>query len=445
MNDKIRIMRDENISTALLKFGIPAIIGFLVTAVYNFVDALFVSKLGTNAIGATSVVFPISLVMIGVGLLLGSGAAAHISIALGRNKINEASKSASTALWGIILLGSVVIVSIITFFVPIMQLFGATKTIMPYAKDYGYTFVWASIFSIINIVLNHIARAEGAAKLSMRALMLGAFLNIVLDPIFIYLLDYGVFGAAVATLISQLISTIWLLSYFKSKKSIVTISLKNVSFANNIFTEMLKVGTPYSIAQLLAGLSMGLINSAAAPYGDAAVAAVGIANRIFAVGIYAMIGFSKGYQPIAGYNYGAKNYPRLDQATSLAIKWTTYGGIILALLQIIFAKSIISIFTNDSDVIAVGIKTLISYSAVLPLFGYQVIYLTLFLALEKAGSGFVLSTGRQGIFLIPTILFIPNILGLDGVIYSQPIADILTVILTFIYSLKMKKMRRKFS
>ncbi|MBN1468462.1 MAG: MATE family efflux transporter [Fusobacteriaceae bacterium] len=439
MNEKIRIMRDEKISSALLKFGVPSIVGFLITAVYNFVDALFVGKLGTNAMGAASVVFPIAMIMIGIGLLFGSGAASYISRFLGKGEIKEASRIALIAILGSIVLGVIIIVLLLVFLIPVLKFLGATENILPYAKDYGYIFIIGSIFNILNLVLNHIARSEGAAKASMVSLIVGAVLNIGLDPLFIYTFNWGIKGAAIATLVSQVVSTILLLIFFNGKTSVIELSIKNINFSKKILFEMIKIGIPYCIAQLLAGLSMGLINSSAAPYGDAAVAAVGIANRIFAIGTYIIIGFSKGFQPIAGYNYGAKKYDRLKESISIAIKWATCVCVVLAILQIVFSKIIVSVFTNEIKVLDIGIRTLRAYSLVFPLFGFQVICMELFLTLGKAKEGFLLSLGRQGIFLIPTILILPKILGLNGVIFSQPIADLLTVLLTVLVSIKLKK------
>ena len=438
MNDKIKIMSNEKISLALLKFGIPATIGFLITAVYNFVDALFIGKLGTNAMGAASVAFPIVFLMIGIGLLLGSGAASNISRLLGKGDFAKASQVASTATFGSIVIGSIVIIVSLFFLTPIMKFFGATESILPYAIDYGGIFIIGSIFSIMNIELNHIARAEGAAKTSMNILILGAVLNIILDPLLIYTFGLGIKGAAIATLIAQAVSTLLLLRFFISNESVLRLSIKLCTFSTEVVSDMIKIGTPYCVAQLFACLSMGLINSAAAPYGEAAVAGVGIANRIFAIGIYAMIGFSKGFQPIAGYNYGAKKYDRLKDSIVTATKWATYCCIVLAIIQIVFPVQIVSWFTHEKFVIDIGVKTLIVYSLVFPFFGYQIIRMTLFLALGKAKEGFILSLGRQGIFLIPLILILPKLFGLNGVIYSQPIADLLTVLLTVFLSTKWK-------
>lgn len=439
MNERIRIMSEESIPTALLKFGIPAIITFLITAVYNFVDAIFVGGLGTSAIGALAVAFPISMISIGIGLILGSGAASYISRLLGEGQLKQSNIAASIAFFGSLILGIIAIIPSLFFLKPILIFFGATETILPFAKDYMYIFIPGSIFVIINIVLNHLVRAEGAAKISMNSVLIGAILNIILDPIFIYTFDWGIKGAAIATAISQMVTTILLVSFFYSAKSNVKISIRYFILSKKILFEIIKIGTPNLVTQILSGVSMGLINSAAFPYGDAAVASMGIVNRIFAIGSYAVLGFSKGFQPIAGYNYGCKKYDRLNKSIHVSIKWTTYFCFILSIIQIIFAKPIVLLFTNESKVLDIGIQALKAYSLMFPFFGFQMIYMGLFLALGKGREGLLLSLARQGAFLIPIALILPQMIGLNGVIFSQPIADLLTVLLTILFYIKLKK------
>jgi putative MATE family efflux protein len=436
MDEKIRIMSEEKISRVLLKFGIPAIIGLLITAIYNFVDAIFVGGLGTSAMGAAAIAFPISMVIVGLGLTLGSGAASYISRLLGEKDIELGNRTASTAFFWSIILGIIVIVPSLIFLQPLLRSFGATDTILPFAKDYGYIFIAGSIFSVVNITMNNIVRAEGAAKISMKALMVGAILNIILDPIFIYSFGLGIKGAAIATVISQVVSMILLLAFFSSDKSSIKISTKYFTLSKEIMLEILKIGMPNLVFQILSSASMGLINSAAVPYGDAAVAAMGIVNRIFAIGSYVVFGFSKGFQPIAGYSYGAKKYSRLKELINISLRWTSVFCFGLAVIQIIFASPIVSIFSDDPLVLKIGSRALRAYSIMFPFFGFQVIYMTLFLALGKAREGGILSLGRQGIFLIPTVLILPRIVGLDGVLFSQAIADFFTTLLTVVFSFK---------
>ena len=439
MEENIRIMSQEKVSTALLKFGMPATIGLLVVAIYNFVDAIFVGRLGTSAMGAASISFPISMVIIGLGLTLGSGGASYISRLLGKNDIKKGNKVVSTAFFASIILGLIVIIPSLIFLEPLLKAFGATETILPYAKDYAYIFIGGSILNVINITMNNLMRAEGAAKNSMRALIVGAVLNIVLDPIFIYTFGFGIKGAAIATVISQSVSTFLLLRFFFGDKSILKITIMDFTLSKEIMGEILKIGMPNLVIRLLASSSMGLINLAAGPYGDTAVAAMGIVSRIFAIGSFIIYGFFKGFQPLAGYNFGAKNFNRLKELKDTALRWTTIFCSVLAIIQIIFARQIVGVFTDNSLVLDIGERALRAYSIMFPLFGFQTIYITLFLSIGKAKEGSFLSLGRQGIFFIPVILILPKILGLDGIIFSQVIADFLTIIVTLIFSMKLNK------
>lgn len=436
MDEKIRVMSQEKVAVALLKFGFPAMIGLFVVALYNFVDAIFIAGLGTSEMGAAAISFPISMVIIGLGLTLGSGVASYISRLLGENKIDQANKAVATAFFGSLILGVVVILPALLFLTPLLKAFGASETILPFAKAYGTIFIGGSILNVINVTMNNIIRAQGAAKTSMYALIIGALLNIILDPIFIYLLGLGIRGAAIATVISQAVSTALLLKYFFSEKSILKISFKHISFSREIIGEILKVGTPSLIFQLLSSASMGLINVAATPYGDAVVAAFGIVNRIFAIGSFVIFGFYKGFQPLAGFNYGAKNFQRLKLLRQTAFRWTILFCMGLGLVQIIFSRQIVGLFSDNVTVLDIGCKALIAYSMILPLYGVQIFYMTLFLSLGKATQGGILSFSRQGFFFIPLILTLPQLFGLSGVIYAQVIADVLTTVVTMIMAYK---------
>ena len=407
-----KMIKNESYSRVLLKFGIPAIIGFLITAVYNFVDALFVGALGTRAMGALSVAFPISMITIGIGLILGSGAASFVSRLLGKGDLEQANIMSSVAFWGSIFLGLLSIFPCMFFLEKILRFFGATHTIMPYAKEYMYVFLPGSIFNIINIALNHLARAEGANKTSMNTLLVGAVLNIFLDPIFIYALDMGIRGAAIATVLSQMLST-FLLLYFFANKSVVKISLRYFHPSLKMLSDIVKIGAPNLVVQILSGVSMGLINSAALPYGDAAVAAIGIVTRIFSIGTYVVLGFSKGFQPIAGYCYGAKEYVRLNIFLRMALRWTFCFCLLLTAMEVIFAAPIVSLFTAEPRVLQIGTDALRAYGVVFPVFGFQTIYIGLFIALGKGGESLMLSLGRQGVFLIPAIFLLPVIVWIE--------------------------------
>lgn len=439
MNERMKMMSEEKIFYVLLNLGVPAIAGMLIDALYNFVDAIFVGGLGTTAMGAASISFPMLMIIVGLGLMMGSGAGSYISRLLGKGEYQLANKTASTAILGSIILWIFVVTPALVFLEPLLRFFGATKTILPFAKDYGYVFIGFSIFSVMNITMINIARSEGAAKIGMKALMLGGILNIILDPIFIYTFNFGIRGAAIATVLSQMSTSILLWRFFLTGKSSIKLSLKYCTLSKDILFEIFKTGTPNLIVQLLTSVAIGLINSAAVAYGDTAVAAMGIVNRIFALGSYVILGYSKGFQTIAGYSYGAKKYERLRECIRVSIKCTTIFCFIVTVLQSIFAPYIVSIFSKDTHVLEISIRGLRAYSIMFPFFGFQIIYMTLYLAMGKGKESLFLSVGRQGIFLVPVIMILPKLIGLDGVLFSQGIADICSVILTLLFSLKIKR------
>ena len=437
--EKIKIMRDEKIPAALLKLGIPTMIGMLIAALYNTADAYFVGRLGTSQMAAVSVTFPIGQFIIGFAMTFGTGAASYISRLLGAQNKKNADKTASTSLYASLFISLFIIAFILFFLDEILIFLGATTTILPYAREYAIIYTFGSILSIFNVVMNNIVTSEGAAKLTMLSMLTGAFLNIILDPIFIYVFECGIKGAAIATVLSQFITSLIYLHYILFKKGFLTFSIKNFSFNKKIYLEIFKIGIPTFVFQILTSVSIGLTNTAASVYGDSAVAAMGITTRIMAMGTFVIFGYMKGFQPVAGYNYGAKNYKRLKESVKVSLKWSTLFCVITAVLLMLFSNEIISCFSkNDSAVIEIGSKTLRINSMVFIFFGFQMIIMSLFLAIGRGKEGGILSISRNGIFFIPVILMLPQIIGLNGVIYAQTIADIFTLLLTVFFTLRIK-------
>ena len=267
-NSKMELLGSAPIPQALMALGIPIMIGMLVNALYNLVDAYFVGGLGESPMGAISIVFPLGQVVVGLGLMFGNGAASYLSRLLGQGDRDTANRAASTALYSSVLIGGVLIVFAAVFLRSVLVLLGATDTIMPYALTYGRIYVISCIFNVCNVTMNNIVASEGAAKTTMTALLLGAVLNIGLDPVFIYVLDMGVAGAAIATAISQAVSTLVYLIYVLRKKSAFTFRLQEFKPTRRIYTEILKIGIPTLTFQLLTSLSIALINRASNGYGD---------------------------------------------------------------------------------------------------------------------------------------------------------------------------------
>ena len=340
-NNKMNLLGNAPIPKALMALGVPIMIGMLINALYNLVDAYFVGGLGESPMGAISIVFPLGQVVVGLGLMFGNGAASYLSRLLGRGDRDTANKVASTALYSSVIIGAVIIIFTAIFLKPILFLLGATDTIMPYAVAYARIYVISCIFNVFNVTMNNIVSSEGAAKTTMCALLLGAVLNIGLDPVFIYVLDMGVVGAAIATAISQLFSTLVYVAYVFRKKSAFSFSIRNFNPSKQILTEILKIGVPTLTFQLLTSLSIALINRAANGYGDAVIAGMGAVTRITSMGTLVVFGFLKGFQPIAGFSYGAKNFARLREAIKTSILWSTCFCVVVGLLMFIFPEQII--------------------------------------------------------------------------------------------------------
>lgn len=430
-NKKMELLGSAPIPKALLALGLPTMIGMMINALYNLVDAYFVGGLGTSQMGAITVAFPLGQVVVGLGLLFGNGAASYISRLLGHGEKEIANKVASTALYSSIFVGAVVIICMIIFLDPILKLLGATDSILPYATTYASIYVISSIFNVFMVTMNNIMTSEGAAKTTMCALLTGAVLNMLLDPIFIYVLNLGVAGAAIATAISQIISTMVYLCYVLRKKSVFSFSIKECCFSKEIISEILKIGIPTLVFQLLTSLSITLINMQAKEYGDSAIAGMGTVTRITSMGSLMVFGFIKGFQPIAGYSYGAKKYERLYEAIKTTITWSTIFCIIFGLVMALFPTTVISLFTKgDIEMIHVGQAALRANGFSFLLFGFYTVYSSLFLVLGKAKEGFILGACRQGICFVPIILILPMIGGISGILYAQPISDVISAFIT---------------
>ncbi len=428
---KMELLGRAPIPKALLAMGIPTMIGMLVNAFYNLVDAYFVGGLGESQMGAISVVYPLGQVVVGLGLLFGNGAASYISRLLGRGDKENADKVASTALYSSVSVGAVIIIISMIFLNPILKLLGATDSILPYATTYASIYIVSCIFNVFNVTMNNIVTSEGAAKTTMCALLMGAVLNIALDPLFIYVFDLGVAGAAIATAISQVISTCVYLTYILWKKSVFHFRIKDCIYTKAIMSEIFKIGIPTLVFQILTSLSISLVNNAAGDYGDSAIAGIGVVTRLISMGSLSVFGFIKGFQPIAGYSYGAKKFDRLREAIKTSILWSTVFCVIFGLVLTLFPSAIVSQFTKgDAEMIRIGAASLRANGITIMLFGFYTVYSSLFLALGKGKEGFILGACRQGICFIPVILLLPMLWGLNGILYAQPIADVLSAIIT---------------
>ena len=433
-SDRIYLLEEAKIAPALLKLGIPTMLGMLISALYNAIDAYFVGGLGMSQMGAVSVVFPIVQIVIGLGMMFGAGASSYISRLLGKGDLEQAGRTASTALFSGLLAGAAVICGIMAFLEPVLTSLGATETILPYAKAYARIYVPGAVINIFNVMMNNLLTAQGATRFTMIAMVSGSMANVILDPIMIYGMDLGIEGAAAATVLSLCINMALYLGYLRKGKGVLRISVKKIAPSKTIYAEILKIGIPVLLFQLLAGAATGSINTASKPYGDHAVAAMGAVTRIMTVGTYAVFGFLKVFQPFAGYSYGAKRFDRLMGALKLCMLWTTGFCAAAACILMIFAGPITALFGTDPEMTGLAEKALrLSAVSFLP-FGFEMVYASLYLAMGKSLVGGVLSLSRQGIIFFPLVFALPRLFGLTGVIWVQPMADLLTALLTLLFA-----------
>lgn len=295
-SNRIYLLEEAGVASALLKLGIPTMVGMVISALYNAVDAYFVGGLGTSQMGAVSVVFPIVQIIIGLGMMFGAGASSYISRLLGKGENVQADKTASTSLFSGLFVGAVMIAGILVFLDPVLISLGATETILPYARAYAKIYVTGSMINVFTVMMNNFLTAQGATKFTMTAMLTGSITNVILDPVLIYGMKIGIEGAAIATVISLCVNMTLYIGYIVKKKGALRFSVKCIAPSKRIYIEVLKIGIPVLLFQFLASAAMGLTNTAAKPYGDYAVAAMGAVIRIMTVVTYVVFGFLKGFQ-----------------------------------------------------------------------------------------------------------------------------------------------------
>ncbi|MBZ4668813.1 MAG: efflux family protein [Defluviitaleaceae bacterium] len=435
MEDRQEQLRSERIGTLLLKFSIPAIVGMLVNALYNIVDRIFIGQ-GVDAFAITGigVVFPIMTIIMAFGMLVGIGSTSLISIRLGEKRQDEAEHILGNAFILLVIVSLAITFFGLIFIDPLLLIFGASPDTIGYAKDYIIIILYGTIFNALGFGLNNIIRAEGNPKAAMLTMLLGAIINTVLDPIFIFVFDMGVKGAAYATVIGQLANTIYVLSYFNSKRSILKLHKKNMKLSKEIIIGIFSIGMSPFAMQLAASVVQLLSNNALKIYGgDLAIGAMSIISSAVTIFFMPIFGINQGAQPIIGYNYGAKQYDRVKHAMKLAVGAATVISLIGFISVQVFPQAIIRIFNNDSELIRIGTHGIRIYLAMMPIIGFQIVSANYFQAIGKAKISMFLSLLRQVTLLIPLLIILPPIFGLTGVWMSAPVSDFISVIITGIY------------
>ena len=414
-----------------MKMSVPAIIGMMAAALYNVVDTIFVGRgVGPLGIAGLSIAFPIQMIVQAIGQMIGIGAASIISRKLGEKNYDQASLALGTAILSIFIFSIAVVVVIAIFFRPILALFGATDTIMPYAIEYLRTVLFGFPFIAISMAGNNMIRAEGKARTAMGTMLIGMGLNIALDPIFIFVLDMGIRGAALATVVSQFCSFIWVALFYLTKQSSIRLDRGHLHIKGAFLREMLVLGLPNAVQS--AGMSILAIiinNTLGILGGDMAISTYGMVHRLLSFVFMPMIGLAQGFQPIAGYNFGARHYERVRKVLFLATITAMGIASVFFFLIRMFPEVFIGLFTTDVDLINTSARTLLIMCLAMPLMAIQIIAAVYFQAIGKGTAALLLGLSRQFLILIPIVLILPRIIGVDGVWASFPLADFISIVI----------------
>lgn len=445
--DHAKRIGEERILVLLYRFSIPAVIGMMVNASYNIVDRIFIGRgIGSLGIAGVTVGFPFMIVLMAFGMLIGLGATALISIRLGEQKKSEAELIMTNAM--VLLIGLTLLVSIfgLSFIDPLLRLFGASEEVLPYATEYLSIILWGAVFQSISFGMNNFIRAEGNPKIAMYTMIIGAVINILLDPLFIFQLNMGLTGAALATIISQAVSAGWVLSYFLNRGSLLKIHVKNLKLQPPIVKRILVIGSAPFAMQIAASLMHIVMNNSLAEYGgDLAISAMGIVYSIGMMILMPIFGINQGVQPIIGYNYGAMKYERVKEALKAGMMIATVVVIIGFIITQVFAAQLISLFNHEDEaLINLGAQALRIFFILLPIIGSQIVGAGFFQAVGKPKQAMILSLSRQVLLLIPAMLILPKFFGLYGIMISGPLSDLGAFILTGIWlHLELKGLGRK--
>ena len=419
-------MTTPPVEKLICRLAVPCIVSMLVTSFYNMADTYFVGMLKSNAAtGAVGVVFSMMAVIQAVGFFFGQGSGNYISRELGKKHYAEASQMASTGFFSALATGLIICVFGQIFLKPLALFLGSTETILPYTEAYLKVILLGAPWMCASFVLNNQLRFQGSASYAMVGIVVGALVNIVLDPILIFGLDLGVAGAGWATILSQLLSFCLLLLGTR-KGGNIRIRLRDFRISRHYYLWIFKGGVPSLARQSLASVATICLNNAAMPYGDAAIAAMGVVQRLTMFGASAMLGFGQGFQPVCGFNYGAGLYSRVRRGFWFCVKVSTLGLLAISALGYVFAPRLIALFRDDAQVILFGSAALRYQCLTFCVQGWVVMSNMMQQSMGKTIPATFLSVARQGLFFIPLVWILSAAFGFTGIQITQPVADFLT-------------------
>ncbi|MGL5347902.1 MAG: MATE family efflux transporter, partial [Peptostreptococcaceae bacterium] len=436
MNNNQQILGTEPIGKLLLKYSLPAIIGMMVNGLYNVVDRIFIGNIpgvGPLAITGLGVTMPIMTIIMAFGMLIGIGTATNISIKLGQGKKEEAEKLIGNAITLCIIVGLLLTTIGIVFGDQILELFGASEGSLQYAKAYINIILLGSVFNLMGFSFNSIIRGDGNPKLSATIMVVGCVTNIILDAVFIYGFKMGIQGAALATITSQFITALWGLSYYLKGKSNLKFKASNLKLDKSLIKMIVAIGSAPFAMQIAASCVQIICNNSLRTYGgDLAIGAMATINSIIMMVGMPIVGISQGAQPIIGFNYGSKQYDRVEKTLKLCMIAAVIGLSMGWIVVQVFPEPIVAMFNSDKELVSISIDGIRKYLSMMPLIGISMIGSNYIQSIGKAKEAMFLSLLRQVILLVPMMLFLPKIFGLNGIWFAQPIADVISCVVTAI-------------
>lgn len=423
--EKFDYMTATPVKKLVLRLSGPAVLSMLVSSLYNMADTFFVGQIGTSATAAVGVVFSLMAVIQAIGFFFGHGSGNFISMAMGSRDDDSAGIMASVGFFSCFLISTALAILGLVFIDPLIWLLGATDTIFPYAKSYATYILIGMPFMASSLTLNNQLRFEGSSFFGMRGIVAGAILNIALDPLFIFVLKMGVGGAGLATIISQFVSWCILFAGLRTNANI-PIKIKNFHPSKFYFKKIVSGGLPSLARQSLGSLAQIVLNTVAGVWGDAAIAALSIANRIFQMATSATVGFGQGFQPVCGFSYGAKMYKRIRDSFDFCIAFSFIFLLVLSIIGFIFASPIVRFFRNDPDVIAIATQAIRFQCFSLPFSCFAMTVSMMLQTVNKTKGATILAMCRQGIVFIPVLFALRYAMGLTGIELAQTITDFIS-------------------
>lgn len=422
----------KKISKLVWDYALPGIVGTMVTAMYNVIGRIFIGQgVGALAISGLAITFPVMNLTASLGMLVGAGGAARISISLGKQDKLTAEKILGNSLLITVILNLVFITLIMIYLDPILRAFGASDLTIPYARDYLQIVLLGNVFVSLCYNFNAMMRSSGYPKKAMITMLIGAILNIILTPIFLYVFNLGIKGVAWATVISMFIGMLFVMDHFTRGNNLIRLRWKNIGFNKKIAASILSIGiSPFSMQVAASGVAV-LLNTSLLRYGgDMAVGAYGIINTVIMIFVMIIMGLNQGTQPIIGYNYGARNFVRVKETLYYSLKVATIITTLTFIVGQFFPHLFASAFTTDPELLSITEKGIRITVAAFPLVGIQIVASSFFQSLGYAAKSIIQSLSRQLIFLVPFIIIFPRLWGLNGIWIAMPVADTLAAILS---------------